>query len=335
MGRGFVNGPNGRECYFPAMVTVPDNAPREKFSDPVLTAKGEARASVAFLDLRTLWINTGTLCNIECANCYIHSSPTDDRLTYITAAEAARFFDEAAGFSDVLPEIGFTGGEPFMNPDMLAMTGDALARGHAVLILTNAMQPMLRPRIKAGLLALNKKYEGRLKLRVSLDHYTASVHDAERGAGSFAKTMEGLRWLTDNGFTLAVAGRTTSGEPEDKQRAGYAAMLERENIAIDANNTAALVLFPEMDEKADVPEITTACWGILHVDPADMMCATSRMVVKRRGAVRPAVIACTLLPDDLQFELGETLADSRRAVTLNHRHCAKFCVLGGANCSAG
>jgi len=146
--------------------------------------------------------------------------------------------------------------------------------------------------------------------------------------------MEGLRWLTDHGFTLAVAGRTTSGEPEDKQRAGYAAMFARENIALDANNAAALVLFPEMDEKADVPEITTSCWGILHVDPADMMCATSRMVVKRRDAVRPAIVACTLLPDDVQFEMGETLADSLRPVKLNHRHCAKFCVLGGANCSA-
>ncbi|WP_245545203.1 radical SAM protein [Parvibaculum lavamentivorans] len=300
----------------------------------MLTAKGETRASVGFRELRTLWINTGTLCNIECANCYIHSSPTDDRLTYISAAEAASFFDEAAGFSDALPEIGFTGGEPFMNPDMLAMTGDALARGHAVLILTNAMQPMLRPRVKAGLLALNETYGRQLSLRVSLDHYTETLHDAERGAGSFAKAMEGLRWLAENGFAVSVAGRTVTGEPEDEQRGGYAAVFERENIRIDANNAAMLVLFPEMDEKADVPEITTACWGILHVDPANMMCATSRMVVKRKGAAAPAVVACTLLPDDPQFEMGTTLEESVRPVQLNHRHCAKFCVLGGASCSA-
>ena len=41
-----------------------------------------------------MWINTGTLCNIECAHCYIHSSPTDDRLAYITAAEAAAKNDD-------------------------------------------------------------------------------------------------------------------------------------------------------------------------------------------------------------------------------------------------
>ena len=58
------------------------------------------------------------------------------------------------------------------------------------------------------------------------------------------------------------------------------------------------------------------------------------MVVKRKGADRPAVLACTLLAYDEQFELGETLQEAERDVALNHPHCAKFCVLGGASCSA-
>jgi hypothetical protein len=64
------------------------------------------------------------------------------------------------------------------------------------------------------------------------------------------------------------------------------------------------------------------------------MCASSRMVSKRKGAARPVVAACTLLPYDPQFELGETLAGALGSVALNHPHCAKFCVLGGASCSA-
>lgn len=310
----------------------------QKFLHPDVTAKGETRASVAFHRLDTLWINTGTLCNIECVNCYIHSSPTDDRLVYIAPEEAVLYLDEAAEIAaqagTPLPEIGFTGGEPFMNPGMVEMLEDALTRGHDVLILTNAMQPMQRPRVKAGLIALHEVFGNSIKLRVSLDHYTEALHDAERGAGSFAKTMEGLRWLSSENFALAVAGRATSGETEDDVRAGFAALFAREGLSLDARNPASLVLFPEMDEQADVPEITTACWGILHVDPASMMCATSRMIVKRRGALSPAVISCTLLPDDPQFEMGTTLAGSLSPVKLNHRHCAKFCVLGGASCSA-
>jgi len=58
------------------------------------------------------------------------------------------------------------------------------------------------------------------------------------------------------------------------------------------------------------------------------------MVIKRRGADRLAVLACTLLPYAPEFELGETLEEAERDVSLNHPHCAKFCVLGGASCSA-
>ena len=97
-----------------------------KFSDPDVTAKGEKRARVALRELRTLWINTGSLCNITCRNCYIESSPENDRLAYITRAEAAAYLDEIVRDRWPVTEIGFTGGEPFMNPDFIAMLGDAL-----------------------------------------------------------------------------------------------------------------------------------------------------------------------------------------------------------------
>ena len=98
-----------------------------KFRDPATTADGSTRASVALNRLAMLWFKTGTLCNLECANCYIESSPTNDRLVYLTAAEVRRFLDEADTRGGTA-EIGFTGGEPFMNPDFLPMLRDALGR---------------------------------------------------------------------------------------------------------------------------------------------------------------------------------------------------------------
>ena len=121
----------------------------------------------------------------------------------------------------------------------------------------------------------------------------------------------------------------------DSLRAGYARLFAREGIPVDAQDPVALVLFPEMDASVDVPEITTECWGILGLAPVEVMCATSRMVVKRKGAERPVVLSCTLLAYDERFELGETLAEASRPVPLNHPHCAKFCVLGGGSCSRG
>jgi uncharacterized Fe-S cluster-containing radical SAM superfamily protein len=304
-----------------------------KFRDPLVTAKGERRAGVALGALRTLWFNTGTLCNITCANCYIESSPRNDRLAYLSEAELVIYLDEIA--RDELPteEIGFTGGEPFMNPEIIALLETSLARGFKVLVLTNAMRPMQR--LAAPLADLNHRFGAALTIRVSLDHYTRERHEAERGRLSWERTLKGLQFLAANGFSLAIAGRANTGESETVLRAGYAALLRRLGIALDTSDPARLVLFPEMDARADVPEITEACWGILHKSPSEVMCASSRMVVKRKGAARPAVVACTLLPYAPEFELGATLAEASGTVMLNHPHCAKFCVLGGASCSRG
>ena len=304
-----------------------------KFRDPVLTAAGDKRAQVALAGLQTLWFNTGTLCNLTCANCYIESSPRNDRLAYLTATEVAGYLDEIE--RDRLPTslIGFTGGEPFMNPDLPAMLDDALARGFRALVLTNAMKPM--EKCRASLLRLKERHGERLTIRVSLDHYGRAVHEKERGRRSWQPTLDGLLWLAGHGFAVDVASRRLSGETEAEIRAGFARLFARLGIAIDAGDPVRLTVFPEMDASADVPEITEACWGILGKSPQSVMCASARMVVKRKGSDHPAVLACTLLPYDERFELGATLADASGAVPLNHPHCAKFCVLGGGACSRG
>jgi pyruvate-formate lyase-activating enzyme len=307
--------------------------PLEKFQDPMLTADGQERAFVALNRAETLWFNTGTLCNIECVNCYIESSPINDRLAYLDVADVTEYLDQIAARDWPVREIGFTGGEPFMNPAMIEMARVCLEHGFKVLILTNAMQPMMRKRVRAGLVDLIAEFSDRLTFRISLDHYRPEEHDRIRGEGSYARSLEGLVWLRDQGAELAVAARTIWGETDAENRLGFAALFKTHDLAIDAQNPGQTVLFPEMDEEVEVPEISTACWGILNKKPEDVMCATSRMVVKRKGAEKPTVLACTLLPYAPEFELGETLEQAEKPVRLNHRHCAKFCVLGGASCS--
>jgi uncharacterized Fe-S cluster-containing radical SAM superfamily protein len=302
-----------------------------KFRDPRVTAKGERRAHVALARLDTLWLNTGSLCNLACTNCYIESSPINDRLAYLSAAEATAYFDEIAADGWPVKEIGFTGGEPFMNRDIISMLADALGRGHRVLVLTNAMRPMMK--LAEPLLELRRRHGARLALRVSLDHWGPELHERERGYNTWAPAIAGLDWLAANGFGPRVASRLMWGETESEARAGFRALFAARGLSIDADDPAALVLFPEMDERLDVPEITEACWGILNVSPDAMMCATSRMVAKRKGADRPVVLPCTLLPYDAAFEMGERLSDAGGPVSLNHPHCARFCVLGGASCS--
>ena len=142
-----------------------------------------------------------------------------------------------------------------------------------------------------------------------------------------------MRWLNELKINMALAGRSECSGNEQTARMAYEGFFRLNNFNIDAFNPSETVLFPELEEHAEVPEITESCWNILNKSPNDLMCSNSRMVVKRKGSNLPSVVACTLLPYDLEFDLGTELKNSSKDVPLNHVHCSKFCVLGGASCS--
>ena len=304
------------------------NITENKFKDPFITADGSKHAFIEAKKIKILWFNTGTLCNIECKNCYIESSPKNDRLVYLTFEEVKSFIDEAIDKNLGTNEIGFTGGEPFMNKDILKMIEYSLLKKFKVLVLSNAMKPMLNK--KENLLKLNHK---NLTIRVSIDHYEKEKHEEIRGKNTFDVMMEGLLWLNQNDFNYALATRLLWGEQEDQLRDNFNQFIDKHNLKLDAKLGQQLVTFTEMDEKLDTPEITTACWNILGKNPDDIMCSWSRMVVKKKGKEKPSVIACTLLPYEDKFDLGESLTNSLQKIYLNHKHCSKFCVLGGSSCS--
>ena len=299
-----------------------------KFNDLTLTANGKARAFIEAKQLKTLWFNTGTLCNLTCKNCYIESSPTNDRLSYLSFYEYLSFIHEAKEQNFNLTEIGFTGGEPFLNKDFPKMLNNAAQQNVDVLVLTNAMKPMLNK--KSELLNIPKE---RLTFRVSIDHVDPKKHEAIRGQNSYEPMIEGLKWLRDNDFKMSLATRLMWGDSEEQTRKDFNAFILKHDLPMDANSTKDLVTFTEMDIKQDTPEITTECWTILNKNPESIMCSSSRMIVKKKGNEKPSVIACTLLPYDEAFDLGSTLKQSMQRIYLNHPHCSKFCVLGGSSCS--
>lgn len=303
------------------------------FCDPAFTVTGAPRAQVEFSGYKALWFNTGTICNLACRGCYIESSPRNDRLVYLSREEVRRYLDEASRLSNGTFEVGFTGGEPFMNPGIIGMLEDSLERGMAVVVLTNAMRPMQR--YQAELEKLHARHGERIRFRVSLDYFERSGHEDVRGPRSWKPAMAGLHWLSDGGFSVSVAARALWGQREGDVRIGFALLFAREGLKIDADDPAQLVLFPEMDENAQATEISQSCWTKLDRSPSDLMCANSRMIIKRRGAEHPVVVACTLLPYSEAFELGATLTEAMKSVHLNHPHCSQFCILGGASCSTG
>jgi len=299
-----------------------------KFNNLKLTADGKARAFIEAQDLKTFWFNTGTLCNLTCKNCYIESSPTNDRLSYLSFAEYLKVMNEAKQERFNLSEIGFTGGEPFLNKDFSKMLTHAVKQDLDVLVLTNAMKPMLNK--KTEILMIDRD---RLTFRVSIDHVDQMKHEEIRGPNSYQPMMEGLKWLRDNGFKMSLATRLMWGQSEEETRKAFAQFILKNQLPMDAYSTKDLVTFTEMDVKKDTPEITTECWTILNKNPKTVMCSSSRMIVKKKGNEKLSVIACTLLPYDEAFDLGSSLKSSMQRIYLNHPHCSKFCVLGGSSCS--
>ena len=304
------------------------NLSDNKFKDQKVTADGSNRAFIEARNIKTLWFNTGTLCNIECRNCYIESSPKNDSLAYLTFEEVKSFIDEAIDKNLGTNEIGFTGGEPFMNKDIMKMIDYSLRKRLKVLVLSNAMKPMLN-RTKE-LIKLN---HSNLTIRVSIDHYEKEKHEEIRGKNTYDVMLQGLKWLNENNFNYTLATRLLWNEKEEDLRKNFGTFIKNNNLRLDTNSPKELVTFAEMDEKIDTPEITTSCWDILNKDPNDIMCSWSRMVVRKKNSKNPSVIACTLLPYADEFDLGETLTNSLQKIYLNHKHCSKFCVLGGSSCS--
>ena len=304
------------------------NLSDNKFKDQKVTADGSNRAFIEVRNIKTLWFNTGTLCNIECKNCYIESSPKNDSLAYLTFEEVKSFIDEAIDKNLGTNEIGFTGGEPFMNKDIMKMIDYSLRKRLKVLVLSNAMKPMLN-RTKE-LIKLN---HSNLTIRVSIDHYEKEKHEEIRGKNTYDVMLQGLKWLNENNFNYTLATRLLWNEKEEDLRKNFGTFIKNNNLKLDTYSPKELVTFAEMDEKIDTPEITTSCWDILNKDPNDIMCSWSRMVVRKKNSKNPSVIACTLLPYADEFDLGETLTNSLQKIYLNHKHCSKFCVLGGSSCS--
>jgi hypothetical protein len=293
-----------------------------------LPAAPKPDAQVALERLETLWFNTGTLCNLACKDCYIESSPRNDALSWLSLGAVHALLDEAAQRHPELREVAFTGGEPFMNPQIMEILETALDRDLRVLVLTNAMTPL-----RHHLPALRRLAGQDLHLRVSLDHYTEAGHTALRGPRAWGPALEGISALLDAGFAPSIAARFNPAEEDEAAtRAGFADLFQAQGWDIDAFNEQHLVLFPEMSVPAVFPGVSAAAWAALHPRGADAMCRTSRMVVQRKGAPDVSIVACTLLPFEPRFELGHTLAEAARPVTLDHPHCARFCVFGASSC---
>lgn len=291
-----------------------------------VTSEGQPRGFIRTHALDELWFHTGTACNLACPFCLEGSKPGDDRLQLMRFDDVRPYIDEALTLG--VKQFSFTGGEPFINKDIIHILDYAL-QYRPCLVLTNATEPLIK---RAQQLEPMLEHVHQLHFRVSLDHFDAEQHDRGRGKGMFDCALEGMRRLHEMGFALSVASQTIAKLPVDFVADRYGQAFKRAGLPEDLHR----VEFPEFyrpDAKVPVPQITQGCMLEFQTESSrrEFMCAFSRMVVKQNHQCR--VYACTLVDDDPDYALAETLAESLQIpVSMKHHRCYS-CFKFGASCS--
>ena len=290
------------------------------------TPEGHPRGFIHTHALDELWLHTGTACNLACPFCLEGSKPGDNRLQLMRFDDARPFIDEAITLG--VKQFSFTGGEPFINKDIVRILDYAL-RQRPCLVLTNATEPLIK-RIRQ--LESLRKHAHPLHFRVSLDHYDAAIHDHGRGEGMFAEALEGMRQLHAMGFHLSVANQMMPDMPPEVVAQRYADVFLRAKLPRDLHRVEFPDFYPP-ETVVSAPQITQSCMTDFQTEASrrEFMCAFSRMVVKQNNQCR--VYACTLVDDDPDYALADTLTESLRIpVSMKHHRCYS-CFKFGASCS--
>ncbi len=290
------------------------------------TPAGEPRGFIQPHALDELWFHTGTACNLACPFCLEGSKPGDDRLQLLRFADARPFIDEALTLG--VRQFSFTGGEPFVAKDMVRILDYAL-QFRPCMVLTNATEPLIK-RLKQLKALLD--HPNQLQFRVSLDHFDAAKHDIGRGDGMFALALKGLKQLHEMGFSVSVANQMLTDNKPAETAQRFAEVFRNAGLPEDLHR----VEFPDFHppgQNVTTPQISANCMLSYQTEDSRRayMCAFSKMAVKQQGRMR--VYACTLVDDDPDYALGETLAASMaEPVSMKHHRCYS-CFRYGASCS--
>ena len=223
-------------------------------------------------------------------------------------------------------EFYFTGGEPFINPDLPKILEATLRIGPAT-VLTNAT--LFNAELVKELAAMRDSSKYSLELRVSIDGFSPETNDPIRGPGTFKRAMRGIKLLLDEGFLpIITAMRSWPIEQDEAQLYGF-----KNSLANVGYRYPRIKLLPSLRIGQEALRdrgysehdyITTSM--MVGYDCNQLMCSNSR-IVSTRG-----VHVCPILVDQPNSILGERISTARQAFELRHQACMT-CYQYGALCS--
>ncbi|HEY3215195.1 MAG TPA: radical SAM protein [Candidatus Eisenbacteria bacterium] len=275
------------------------------------------------LHLDALWIQVaGTFCNLECTHCFVSAGPGVDRHALMPRGEVRRRVTEALPLG--VKEFYFTGGEPFVHPELLEILADTLEHGPCT-VLTNGT--LFTRRRLERLRQLSDRSRYALEIRVSLDGWRAEDHDRFRGVGSFARALAGLQGCVAHGLLPVVSiTQTSAADPcppmlEMLHRAGISRprlkVLPMFQFGREAERTSG---YQGVETLADLPSH--------QFDPTRLQCGGCRAVTSQ------GVFVCPLLVDEPGGRMGDRLEQTLGGFALRHGACYT-CYVTGMTCANG
>lgn len=285
----------------------------------------EDTPKVELTSLDELWFQvSGTLCNLECSHCFISCSPRNDSFGYLTLETVERTLAEAEPWG--VKEYYFTGGEPFLNREMVPIIETTIKHG-PVTVLTNGT--VLKREWLERLQAAENASTYGLEFRVSIDGPTAEMNDPIRGAGTYKRAVKGVGMLVEFGFLPIITMTRTWPENDDvKILDAFKAVLAehgcdrprlkvlpRLQIGAEENRTCGYESYERI-----TPELME------DFDSNLLLCSHSRIVTDK------GVYVCPILIETPDAKLGDTLAEAGGDFELSHGACYT-CYQYGAICT--
>jgi molybdenum cofactor biosynthesis enzyme MoaA len=279
----------------------------------------------ALAGLDQLWFQVaGTVCNLRCGHCFISCAPDNHTFWFLSLDQVQAHLEEAVAAG--VREYYLTGGEPFMNRELVPIVQAILEHG-PVTALTNAT--LMKPVQIAALAASERASTYSLEFRVSIDAADAERNDKLRGEGTFARALDGVRLLLDHGFLPIITAAQVWTDAEDAgmrdrfmdllRSIGYERprlkILPRLRIGRETERT------PGYSEEERVTAEMLAGY-----DTAQLLCSSARVVTSH------GIWVCPILLDSPDARLGRTLTEAARPYALAHRACYT-CWQYGALCS--
>ena len=288
-----------------------------------LDVKTGTAPTAPFLRLTTLWVQiTGTWCNLRCTHCINASGPTDPWLPSMDTDRTRDAIREAETLG--VKEIYFTGGEPFLHPEILPLLKDALAVAPTS-VLTNGTRIDVRMADALARLAGAAAYS--LEMRVSLDDVDEARNDGIRGRGAWKNAVRAIRLLADRGLLPIVTATEVLSGHDDAPGAGtYQPFRDfLRSLGIEKPRVKILPVFPA-GRRAGTKAVRLNEADLDGFDRSRLQCADARVVAAG------GVYACPILAGLPGAKLSNgSLVDSFRPASLYHPACVT-CYQTGMSC---